>query len=126
MIGKREGVSRNRFPLFAAAAALIVLLAYASSFHNSFHFDDSHVIENNRYIRTLSSIPHFFTDARTFSSIPANSTYRPLLSVTYALDYQLGHGLDPFQFHLTQFILLLVLGSTLVALFSRLMDEASP
>ncbi len=61
------------------------------------------------YIRSLSQIPRFFVDASTFSSLPQNTTYRPLLSVTYAVDYWLGGGVTPRQFHLTQFVMLLCL-----------------
>jgi hypothetical protein len=38
-----------------------VTAAYANHFHNSFHFDDSHTIENNAAIRTLGNVPHFFS-----------------------------------------------------------------
>ena len=89
--------------LFAALCVLALaalVAAYANSFGNSFHFDDSHVIEDNLYIRSLANVPRFFRDASTFSALPQNSTYRPLVSTTLALDYWLGGGLDPWQFHL--------------------------
>ncbi|MEO8218511.1 MAG: tetratricopeptide repeat protein [Acidobacteriota bacterium] len=110
----------RRAPLVLAAVAMAVLViaAYSNFFENSFHFDDSHVIENNLYIRSLSNSLKFFQTAATFSSLPQNATYRPLLSLTYAIDYRLGNGLAPFQFHLTQLILLLVLGAMLIRLFA--------
>jgi tetratricopeptide (TPR) repeat protein len=112
--------------LLAAACLILFALAYGNSLDNSFHFDDSHVIENNLYIRSLSNIPRFFRDARTFSSVPANSTYRPLLSVTYAIDYRLGHGLAPRQFHLTQLLLMVLLALLITLLWRRVMDRAGP
>jgi hypothetical protein len=55
--------SRGLFLLLAVVAALLIIAAYANSLHNEFHFDDSHVIVNNAYIRSLRNIPSFFTDA---------------------------------------------------------------
>src|SRR5439155_18800718 len=74
---RRRGPSLG-FPLACAGALILVLGAYSNSLHNSFHFDDSHVIEENLFIRDLRNLPRFFTDARTFSSLPTNATYRPV------------------------------------------------
>ncbi len=97
--------------LCAAAAVAGVLAAYSNHFHNSFHFDDGTVIQNNAYLRSLKNIPLFFRDATTFSSLPANAVYRPLTSVSFALDYWRSSGLDTFAFHQTQWALHLLLGS---------------
>src|ERR1700736_210450 len=88
-------------------AALVA--AYANHFHNSFHFDDAHTILNNAAIRELRNIPLFFRDATTFSSLPSNQSYRPLVSTLLAIDYSLGHGLRPFWFHLSIFALFVAL-----------------
>ena len=98
---------RIAYIVAAVAAAVLLIAAYSNFFDNSFHFDDSHVIENNLYIRSLSNTMKFFQTAATFSALPQNATYRPLLTLTYAIDYRLGGGLEPFQFHLTQLILLI-------------------
>ena len=66
---------------------LALLAAYANHFHNSFHFDDAHTIVNNAAIRELRNIPLFFRDATTFSSLPSNQSYRPLVSTLLAIDY---------------------------------------
>jgi len=114
----------NRNFLFACAAAVVLIAAaYANSLHNSFHFDDSHVIETNVYIRSLANVPRFFTDAHTFSSLPQNATYRPLVTLSLALDYAAGGGLDPRAFHLTQLALLLVFGALLVAFFAPIVGR---
>ncbi|MEO7683807.1 MAG: tetratricopeptide repeat protein [Gemmatimonadaceae bacterium] len=107
-------------------AIALVLAAYSNSLHNGFHFDDSHIIAGNVFIRDLRNIPHFFTDARTFSAIPANAAYRPLVSVTLAADYWLSKGLDPFWFHVTQLTLLLVTGALLFLLYLKLFQNADP
>ena len=82
---------------------LLVSLAYARHFHNAFHFDDSHTIVTNPYIRELRFVPRYFTDARTFSVLPRNRMYRPLVSASLAFDYWLGGGLNPVYFHASTF-----------------------
>ena len=106
--------------LFAALGFLVLLGAYSNHFDNGFHFDDDHVIEKNAYIRSLSHVPKFFTDPHTFSSLAPNAAYRPLLTLSYALDYHLAGGLIPRQFHLTQFALLTVIWGLLILLYRHL------
>src|SRR6266702_2502018 len=98
---------RAKVPAALAVTVLIVAIiaAYANHFHNSFHFDDAHTIVNNESIRDLRNIPLFFRDATTFSALPSNQSYRPLVSTLLAIDYQLAHGLHPFCFHLSVFAL---------------------
>src|ERR1043166_6351940 len=88
--------------------ALVLVAPYANHFHNSFHFDDAHTIVNNAAIRELGNIPRFFTDATTFSALPSNQSYRPLVSTLLAIDYRIG-GLNPFWFHLSIFALFVAL-----------------
>src|SRR5204863_1287430 len=101
-------------------AALVA--AYANHFHNSFHFDDAHTIVNNAAIRELRNIPLFFRDATTFSALPSNQSYRPLVSTLLAIDYRLG-GIQPFWFHLSIFTLFLVLTLLLAFLIHRLLES---
>jgi protein O-mannosyl-transferase len=113
------------FVAAALAAVALVIVAYSSSLTNSFHFDDSHVIENNVFIRSLVNVPRFFADASTFSSLPSNASYRPLVSATLALDYAIGRGLVPRQFHRTQIALLLLLGLLLTVFYTGVLSEVS-
>ena len=86
----------------AGRAALIFLLAcapYLSSLGNGFHYDDFHSIVDNPHIRSLANLPEFFTDARSFSVHPDNAMYRPVLLVSYALNYAWA-GMEPLGFHL--------------------------
>ena len=115
--------------LFAAAFGVLialVTLAYANHFHNAFHFDDDHTVVNNPYIRDLHNLPHFFTDARTVSILPSNQAYRPLLTLSLAVDYRLGHGLDPLWFHISTFFWYLVQLLLMLLLFRRVFDTARP
>lgn len=114
----------RRLPYLACCVAALGLLfaAYSDHFDNGFHFDDSHVIVSNPYVRSVGHIKRFFTDAHTFSTRPESASYRPLLTLSYALDYWRGGGLEPRAFHSTQFALLVLLGALLGALYRRLCD----
>src|SRR6266576_2374573 len=106
-------------------AALVA--AYANHFHNSFHFDDWHTIVNNTSIRELRNVPLFFRDATTFSSLPSNQSYRPLISTLLAIDYRLAHGLEPFWFHLSIFALFIALTLLLASVIHHLLErDAAP
>lgn len=105
--------------LIACVIAVIALLgvAYSNHFHNGFHFDDSHSIQDNSYVRSLSHIPRYFTDATTFSVLPLNQSYRPVLQTTFAIDYWLGGGYRPLAFQIDTFFWYLLLLATLASLF---------
>lgn len=120
-----SGLPRTFF-LAAGCCLLVFLAAWANIFGNAFHFDDSHVLENNLYIRNLANAGRFFTDVRTTSALPQNQAYRPLVTLSLAIDYFLGHGLSTRVFHLDQLFLLLVLGTALFFFYRRVMDRASP
>lgn len=119
--------SKKLFIIAALLLPLVVTLVYWNHFDNAFVFDDVHTIVNNSYIRSLYNIPLFFEDAATFSSLPANQSYRPLLTTTLAIDYWLGGGLeDTYYFHLSTFIWFLVQGLFMYLLFKLIMDKARP
>ena len=105
---------------------LAICLAYANSFHNSFHFDDFHTVVDNPTIRSLQNVPRFFTNATTFSVLPANRTYRPIVSTSLALDYAIGHGYVPYWFHLTTFLIFLGLFFLLDSTYRLLLDRTLP
>jgi uncharacterized protein (TIGR02996 family) len=108
------------------AILLAICFAYANSFQNEFHFDDFHTVVDNPAIRSLHNVPRFFTDATTFSVLPANRTYRPVVSTSLAIDYALGRGYVPFWFHFTTFALFLGLVLLLNAFYRLLLDKTLP
>jgi tetratricopeptide (TPR) repeat protein len=116
----------KRFWLAVALAIVGIFAAYANHFHNSFHFDDAHTVVNNVYIRNLHNIPRFFTDASTFSSLPANQTWRPIVSLSLAIDYKLGRGANPLWFHISTFFWFLVQLWLMYLLYRYVMDAAEP
>lgn len=105
---------------------LAVSAAYSNHFHNSFHFDDFHTVVNNPSIRSLGNLPRFFTDANTFSVLPTNRSWRPLVSASLAFDYWLGRGLNPVAFHAATFLLFLLQIVLLFFLFDRILNYARP
>lgn len=105
---------------------VVTTLVYLNHFSNGFHFDDSHAIENNVFIRNLSNIPRFFIDGTTFSVLPLNQSYRPLVTATLAFDYWLGGGLNPLFFHLSTFLLFLAQIAAMFFLFKNILKEVKP
>ena len=89
----------------------------------AFHMDDGHAIINNASIRDLRNIPLFFRDATTFSALPSNQSYRPLVSTLLAIDYRLAHGLQPFWFHLSIFALFIALTLLLALVIHHLLER---
>ena len=101
---------------------IINLLAlYAGHFDNEFQFDDAHTVKTNHYIRRLSNIPEFFVNPKTFSTLPSNQSYRPMLTTTYAIDYYLGGKVEPFFFHLSSFLFFMIQLIVMFLLFQRLL-----
>ncbi len=99
--------SKPKLPL--VCLLLAVLLTYANSLGNAFHFDDFHTVTDNPAVRSLRNLPRIFTDTTAFSVLPANQTYRPVVTASLALDYALGRGYVPFWFHLSTMIWFLAL-----------------
>jgi protein O-mannosyl-transferase len=111
-------------PLFGVLA--LVTVTYANHFGNGFHFDDFHTVTTNPYIRDLRNIPLFFTDTDTFSTLPANRGWRPLVTTSLAIDYALARGLKPAAFQISTFFWFLLQLCLMFALFRRLLDFARP
>jgi len=95
---------RRLWALAALALAALVALAYGNSLSNGFHLDDVYGIEQNPALRDLANIPSFFRDPYTLTTRSLNADWRPLLQVTYALDYAIG-GLEPRAWRVTQLAL---------------------
>ncbi len=114
----------QRNTVFLLALALVaILLAYSNHFGNSFHFDDSHAVVDNPWIRNVGNIPRFFTDAATMSTLPSNRAWRPLVTTSLAVDYWLGGGLKPLFFHLSTFFWFLLQIVVMFCLFRTVFDR---
>jgi tetratricopeptide (TPR) repeat protein len=117
----------RRAGLFAIMAmTVLILLAYSNHFYNGFQFDDVHTVVNNAFIQDVRNIPQFFRDGTTFSALPSNQSYRPLVSSLLAISYALAGGLKPFWFHSLIFALFLLEVLLLAYVLSKVLDRLSP
>jgi protein O-mannosyl-transferase len=120
-------VRLHRGRLFGLLATVaLVLLAYSNHFHNGFQFDDVHTVVNNAFIQDIRNIPQFFRDGTTFSALPSNQSYRPLVSSLLAISYALAGGLKPFWFHSLIFALFLLEVLLLGYVLGQVFDKLSP
>lgn len=117
-----QELPRKRTLLYLLVLIVLTTLTYSNHFQNSFHFDDSHTVQNNLFIQDIKNIPLFFKDGTTFSSLPGNQSYRPVVSASLAIDYWLGNGYDLFYFHLSSFILFVLQGILMFFLIFKLFD----
>lgn len=99
-----------------------IVLTYSNHFYNGFHFDDTHTIVNNIYIRNINNIPLIFKDMKTFGSMPNNLGYRPVVTASTAVDYWMGGGYNPFYFHLSMFVLFVLQGVFMFIMFLRIFN----
>lgn len=77
-----------RRSLAAALLMLLVLLAWANGLHGEFTYDDKVEVIGNRTLRFLEE----------WQSVITYNISRPLLILTYALNWELA-GPDPFSWH---------------------------
>ena len=118
----------NNIKLLIASVLLAILVTavYWNHFDNAFHFDDSHAIQSNAAIKDLSLWKTYFTDAATHSSLPTNQGYRPLLTLSFAIDYWLGgNELHPVNYHITSFFWFMLQAVMMFFLFRDILDKVS-
>lgn len=115
-----------RLAVAAGALAIVLLLTYANHFDNGFVFDDSHTIVENAWIRDLRNAPAFFSNPETISTLPPNRQYRPLVTLSLAVDYWLAGGLEPLWFHLSTFTWYLVQLGLMFVLVRALFTRSEP
>lgn len=95
----RSPIARGRLGWrVALLLAIAVAAAYANSWSGGFHFDDWHTVEQNPFIRDLRNAPRFFVDPSTTSILAENRDLRPLLLVTFAVNYAVS-GNATWSYH---------------------------
>ncbi len=83
---------------------VVGLAIYGNSFNNEFFWDDDDSIVNNVYIKDWRYLPKFFTENLIAGAGQTTNYWRPVLLMSFALDYQIW-GLESFGFHLTNALL---------------------
>lgn len=101
-----------------ATILVCALLAYATTLLGALVYDDVHTVRDNTAIRTLANVPRYFVDVDLFSSVDCRM-YRPLVLVSYALDYAIGQG-AVWVFKLTNLLLHVGVAMALYRLVLRL------
>lgn len=104
---------------------VLTTLVYIDHFDNPFFFDDTHTISSNESIQSLDNWSTFFTDAKTFSSLPANRAYRPMITLMNAIDYSWGDGLNAEYFHYHIFFWFVVLICLFFMLVKHIYNKSS-
>ena len=110
-----DRANRVRSLGLAAVVLAVTSMTYVNSLDNGFHFDDEHSLTENPHIRTLGNVASFFTDPQTFSRNPGSEMYRPLVVLSYALNFRI-RALEPRGFHLVNLLIHLGVVGLLAAL----------
>lgn len=108
----------NRYLHFAVLVALPFAI-YSNNYRHAYLLDDGYTLVNNPHVRSLAEIPSYFVDPSTYTSLREQVDYRPLLQVTYALNYAMG-GYDIWWWHFTQILLHVLTGLGIYALCRRI------
>lgn len=110
--------------LYFLVLALLTFGAYSNHFDNAFHFDDFHTVVDNARVHSLEDPLKFFRDPTAFSVLTTHQVFRPVVSLSLALDWYLSGGAKPRWFHISTFFWFLVLLAVFRALFGRLLESA--
>ncbi|MBI4830897.1 MAG: hypothetical protein HY801_04935, partial [Candidatus Lindowbacteria bacterium] len=100
--------NKASFHLAAPYLTLFILtaLVYANTLPNQFIWDDKILIVDNYQIQSARLIPSLFTQPffnPQDEAALSTSYYRPLISLSYAIEYALW-GVRPFGYHITNVI----------------------
>ena len=104
------------------AIAVAVVATFANVFGNSWHYDDLHAITQNPHLQSLQDPLRLLLDPTQFSRDADKAMFRPLLLVSFALNFAWS-GLETWSWHLVN--LGLHLACTLV-LWQILRDLGRP
>ena len=88
----------------AVLLAVVVAILYGTTLGHPFHAEDLHVVANNPSVRRLANVPRFFVDVDTSSTSQPHRGLRPLLLITFWLNYALA-GTAPWSYHLVNVFL---------------------
>ncbi len=97
-------MSRKACVIIIIAVSFVV---FANSFRNGFVLDDVFIIQKNKTIRDLANIPEFFSSdywEGTRYKGESSALYRPLVIISYAVDYAVWK-LNPFGYHILNLVL---------------------
>lgn len=88
---------------FAILALVLTFLCFGGSIHNPMVFDDHHSILDNNYIHEMGNVGEFFVNPNMFSNEPERRMYRPIVLLTYALNYA-ANKYNPTNWHIVNLL----------------------
>ncbi len=103
--------------LLTGSVALVAIVLYANSIANGFAYDDDYIIKLRDLVHGVGNIPELLT-AKYWPEIFYAGLYRPLILVTYAIDWTIWNG-QPFGFHLVNVLLHAAVSAVLVLFLLR-------
>lgn len=106
---------------------ILVLTAYLPTFSGDFILDDKALVKNNQFIRDSHTLLTYFSQEDGVShendlGAYHSGYYRPLINITYRLDYLLW-GMDARGFRTTNLILHLICCFILMYFFSLFLEK---
>ncbi|GAB4344835.1 MAG: tetratricopeptide repeat protein [Candidatus Abyssubacteria bacterium] len=118
--------AKTRHAWMPIAAALLAALVFLNSLDNEFVWDDNELIVHNASVHNFSELARFFSGHFWSQSAQpsAQGYYRPLILLSYAVDYSLWAA-DPFGFHLTN-MFWHALATALVCLVTARLTSSPP
>ncbi|MFN3532937.1 MAG: tetratricopeptide repeat protein [Candidatus Brocadia sp.] len=82
--------------------AILTIITYLNCLPNQFVYDDTSTIVENRFIKDWGNFQHLFT--HDYFKYSGELTYRPLVTLSYFIDYALWH-MDPMGYHVVNVML---------------------
>ncbi len=92
-------VDKKKILLSVLLIVCVGALVYANALKGGFLWDDSHLVEENRFIRSWTHIPEIFTTDIGAGGENNYHFYRPLQILTYLFDYVFAQT-NPVGYHL--------------------------
>jgi len=106
--------------LYLIVLAALPFVVYSNNYRHAYVLDDGYTVLTNPSVRSLGAIPSYFVDPATYTTLREQADYRPLLQLTYALNYAMG-GYDSWSWHFTQILLHALVTLGLFALCRRVL-----
>lgn len=115
---------KKRNWLFYAILFIITFALYGNTMFNDYSLDDHHISPDDAFIQQgINGIPEIFTNL--YSTGEENNLsygYRPVMSMTYAIEYEFTKG-DPMVSHLINVLFYFLSGLFLFKLLRRLLNN---
>jgi tetratricopeptide (TPR) repeat protein len=105
----------------------LVICAYFPTFSGDFLLDDTFLVKNNPYIMSPQSLSSYFSQEDGIvdekdAGVYHTGFYRPLINITYFLDYKIW-GMNAYGFRITNLFLHLLTCIVIFKLFKHFSDE---